>query len=78
MGAVMPAEPFPDPENWQTAAENAFLASRRVESLLAATLGMSAAGAPDQQLPSELLAALARMKAAAQACVRMVPLEARR
>ena len=68
----------PAPANWQAAAEEALLASRRVETLLAETLGLAAGETPAEQLPSELLAALARLRTAAQACGRLAPVESRK
>jgi hypothetical protein len=71
-----PAQPAPP--NWQAAAEEALLASRRVEALLAETLGVAPGETPAEQLPTELLGALARLKAAAQACERLASVEARK
>ena len=63
-------------DSWQAAAEKLFQSARRVETLLAAVLGV--ADAPGGHLPADLLSAVARLRANAEACGRAVAAEKER
>ncbi len=52
---------------WQLATEDLFRAARRVESLLAAAIGGAPTAIPVEDLPTQLLSGLARLRAAAEA-----------
>jgi len=58
----------PGSPDWQASVEALFPASRRVDTLLAAMLGAAAESPVAADLPGELLSALARLRAEAQAC----------
>jgi hypothetical protein len=53
---------------WQSAAEDAFRAGRRVEMLLSQLLGVAPETANAQSLPSDLLAAMAELRADLEDC----------
>lgn len=58
------------PASWQTAAENLFHAARRVETLLAVTLGAAPGDAGDD-LPSRLLPAVMELRESVKDCERL-------
>jgi hypothetical protein len=67
-GIALPAAPA-EANGWQSATEQLFRSARRIESLLAAALGVTPgepAGA--ERLPSEVLTGLSRLRADAAAC----------
>jgi hypothetical protein len=54
--------------NWQSAADDLFRAGRRFEMLLSVTLGVTPRAAPSADLPGDLSAALAELRAGAERC----------
>jgi hypothetical protein len=59
-------------EAWQAMAERMFRSARRVELLLSTLVSASQAAATAERVPSDLLAALADLRAQADQCQRMV------
>lgn len=71
LGGVAPAQARPATHSgWQPAAEDAVRAGRRVEMLLSQLFGMAPETAGAQNLPSDLLAAMAELQADLQECER--------
>jgi hypothetical protein len=62
-GATAQGRPANSHSDWQSAAEDAVRAGRRVEMLLSQLFGMAPETASAQNLPTELLAALAELRA---------------
>ena len=71
LGGTAVPDGAPAPDSWQDAAEAAFLAARRVETLLAQTLGVAPGDGSTGDLPSDLLSATARLRASAESCRRL-------
>jgi hypothetical protein len=71
LGGVTPAQGRPvTGRAWQAAAEDAVRAGRRVEVLLSTLLGVTPEGANAQNLPTDLLAAMADLRAGLAECER--------
>jgi hypothetical protein len=66
-GATAQGRPVTNVRAWQTAAEDTFAASRRVEVLLSSLVGATVE-APNAHVPSDLLAAFADLRAAIEDC----------
>jgi hypothetical protein len=62
---------------WQPASEELLSAARRIETLLAVLLGMAPADNPAGHTPSQLLAALAQLKASQEHCQRLLSYDER-
>jgi hypothetical protein len=76
-GTVAPPDVRSEPAGWQSATEELVSAARRVETVLAVLLGMAA---PDNQAadtPSQLLAALAQLRASQEHCQRLLSYDGR-
>ena len=57
---------------WQPASEELLSAARRVETILAVLLGMASPDNPADDIPSQLLAALAQLRASQEHCQRLL------
>jgi hypothetical protein len=66
-GATAQGRPASNARAWQTAAEDTFAASRRVEVLLSTLVGATT-NVPNAQVPSDLLAAFADLRTAIEEC----------
>lgn len=66
IGGTAGEAPVVSAEAWQPASEPLFRAARRVETLLAVMLGAAPGETPAADLPSQLLAGLARLRAYAE------------
>jgi hypothetical protein len=62
---------------WQPASEELLSAARRVETVLAVLLGMAAPQSPADRTPSQLLSALAQLKASQEHCLRLLSYDER-
>jgi anti-sigma factor RsiW len=62
---------------WQAGSEELLRAARRVETVLAVLLGMAAADNPAEDTPSQLLAALAQLRASQEHCQRLLSYDGR-
>jgi hypothetical protein len=62
---------------WQPASEELLGAARRVETVLAVLLGMAAPQSPADRTPSQLLSALAQLKASQEHCLRLLSYDER-
>ena len=62
---------------WQPASEELLSAARRVETVLAVLLGMAPADNPADHTPSQLLAALAQLRASQEHCQRLLSYDER-
>ena len=62
---------------WQPASEELLSAARRVETVLAVLLGMAAPDNPADHTPSQLLAALAQLRASQEHCRRLLSYDGR-
>ena len=62
---------------WQPASEELLSAARRVEAVLAVLLGMAPADNPADHTPSQLLAALAQLRASQEHCQRLLSYDER-
>jgi hypothetical protein len=62
---------------WQPASEELLSAARRVETVLAVLLGMAPADNPADHTPSQLLAALAQLRASQEHCQRLLSYDGR-
>lgn len=71
-GATAQGRPVIAGATWQDAAETVFQASRRVELLLASALGVTQDSGPPDQLPSDLIAALADLQASLESFDRLL------
>jgi anti-sigma factor RsiW len=71
-GTAAPGEVRLESAAWQPASEELLSAARRVETLLAVLLGMAAPDNPADQIPSQLLAALAQLRASQEHCQRLL------
>jgi anti-sigma factor RsiW len=71
-GVAAPGEVRLESAAWQPASEELLSAARRVETLLAVLLGMAPPDNPADNIPSQLLAALARLRASQEHCQRLL------
>jgi len=72
-GAAGPLDPRSDtPSNWQAASESLLTAARRVETLSAVVLGVSAPAAGYEAAPSQLLTALAQLSSRVEECRKLL------
>jgi hypothetical protein len=71
-GVTAQGRPANSHTSWQPAAEDAFRAGRRVEMLLSQLFGMAPETAGAQNLPSDLLAALADLQTDLEDCQRFL------
>jgi hypothetical protein len=62
---------------WQPASEELLSAARRVEAVLAVLLGMAPVDNPADHTPSQLLAALAQLRASQEHCQRLLSYDER-
>jgi anti-sigma factor RsiW len=76
-GAAPPGEVRLESAAWQPAAEELLSAARRVETVLAVLLGMAAPENPAAHTPSQLLAALAQLRASQEHCQRLLSYDGR-
>lgn len=76
-GTAAPGEVRLDSAAWQPASEELLGAARRVETVLAVLLGMAAADNPADHTPSQLLAALAQLRASQEHCQRLLSYDGR-
>jgi anti-sigma-K factor RskA len=73
LGASAPAQPRPAAfDSWQPASEQVFRCSRKVELMLSLLLGVASGEKPSADLPVNLLAALADLRASAAECRRLL------
>jgi anti-sigma factor RsiW len=66
-----------DSAAWQPASEELVSAARRVETVLAVLLGMAPPDTPADHTPSQLLAALAQLRASQEHCQRLLSYDGR-
>jgi len=66
-----------DSAAWQPASEELVSAARRVETVLAVLLGMAPPDTPADHTPSQLLAALAQLRASQDHCQRLLSYDGR-
>ena len=71
-GTAAPGEIHLESAAWQPASEELLSAARRVETVLAVLLGMAAPENPADHTPSQLLAALAQLRASQEHCQRLL------
>jgi hypothetical protein len=71
-GAAAPGEIRLESASWQPASEELLSAARRVETALAVLLGMAPPDDPADNIPSQLLAALAQLRASQEHCQRLL------
>ena len=76
-GTVAPLDVRSEPAAWQPATEELVGAARRVETLLAVLLGMAPPENPADDTPSQLLAALAQLRASQEHCQRLLSYDGR-
>ena len=76
-GAAAPGEVRLESAAWQSASEELLSAARRVETVLAVLLGMAAPDNPADHTPSQLLAALAQLRASQEHCQRLLSYDGR-
>jgi hypothetical protein len=76
-GTAVPGEVHLESSAWQPASEELLSAARRVETALAVLLGMAAPENPADHTPSQLLAALAQLKASQEHCLRLLSYDER-
>jgi hypothetical protein len=76
-GTVAPLDVRSEPAAWQGASEELLSAARRVETVLAVLLGMAAPENPAADTPSQLLAALAQLRASQEHCQRLLSYDGR-
>jgi hypothetical protein len=76
-GTVAPLDVRSEPAAWQPASEELLSAARRVETVLAVLLGMAAPDNPADHTPSQLLAALAQLRASQEHCQRLLSYDGR-
>jgi hypothetical protein len=76
-GTVAPLGAGSEPAAWQPATEELVGAARRVETLLAVLLGMAPPDNPADDTPSQLLAALAQLRASQEHCQRLLSYDGR-
>jgi anti-sigma factor RsiW len=71
-GTAAPGEVRLESTAWQPASEELLTAARRVEKVLAVLLGMAPPDNPVDHIPSQLLAALAQLRASQEHCQRLL------
>ena len=71
-GVAAPPDLRPDAATWQAASEDLLTAARRVETLTAAVLGVSAPGGSYEAAPSQLLTALAQLSSRVEQCRKLL------
>ena len=76
-GTVARLDVRTEPAAWQPATEELVGAARRVETLLAVLLGMAPPENPADDTPSQLLAALAQLRASQEHCQRLLSYDGR-
>jgi anti-sigma factor RsiW len=76
-GTAAPGEVRLESAAWQPASEELLSAARRVETVLAVLLGMAAPENPAAHTPSQLLAALAQLRASQEHCQRLLSYDGR-
>ena len=76
-GTAAPGEIRFESAAWQPASEELLSAARRVETVLAVLLGMAPPDNPADQTPSQLLAALAQLRASQEHCQRLLSYDGR-
>ena len=76
-GTAAPPDVRSEPAAWQAASEELLSAARRVETVLAVLLGMAAQENPAADTPSQLLAALAQLRASQEHCQRLLSYDGR-
>jgi hypothetical protein len=76
-GTVARLDVRSEPAAWQPATEELVGAARRVETLLAVLLGMAPPDNPAADTPSQLLAALAQLRASQEHCQRLLSYDGR-
>jgi hypothetical protein len=76
-GTASPGEVRLESAAWQPASEELLSAARRVETVLAVLLGMAAPDNPAADTPSQLLAALAQLRASQEHCQRLLSYDGR-
>ena len=76
-GTAAPGEVRLESAAWQPASEELLSAARRVETVLAVLLGMAAPENPADHTPSQLLAALAQLRASQEHCQRLLSYDGR-
>ena len=72
MGSAAATQEAPDAATWQAASEDLLASARRVETLTAAVLGVSASTATYDTAPSQLQAALAQLTQSVQQCRKLL------
>ena len=76
-GIAAPGEVRLESAAWQPASEELLSAARRVETFLAVLLGMATPENPADHTPSQLLAALAQLRATQEHCQRLLSYDGR-
>jgi hypothetical protein len=71
-GSTAQGRPVTSHMTWQDAAGDLFGAARRVELLLSAVLGATQDSAASDRLPSDLISAMAELRAALDQCQRLL------
>src|SRR5438309_7770654 len=71
-GSAGASESRPEAATWQAASEELLTAARRVETLSAVVLGVSAPKGTYEAAPSELLAALAQLSSRVEQCRKLL------
>lgn len=77
LGGAPPGEVRLESAAWQPASEELLSAARRVETVLAVLLGMAPPDNPADHTPSQLLAALAQLRASQEHCQRLLSYDGR-
>lgn len=77
LGGAPPGEVRLESAAWQPASEELLSAARRVETVLAVLLGMAPPDNPADHIPSQLLAALAQLRASQEHCQRLLSYDGR-
>ena len=72
-GATAQGRPVTGLPTWQDAAESLFQAARRLELLLASALGVTQESSVSDRVPSDLMAALADLRANLEQLERLLP-----
>ena len=71
-GSAAPLETHADAVTWQAASEDLLTAARRVETLTAVVLGVSAPSGTYESAPSQLLTALAQLSRSVEQCRKLL------
>ena len=77
LGGAPPGEVRLESAAWQPASEELLSAARRVQTVLAVLLGMAPPDNPADHIPSQLLAALAQLRASQEHCQRLLSYDGR-